>query len=296
MQAKELPTISTLKDLQGVARTLERETLHRYAHLAELMKYGHNTETAASFEALATRKLHFEAGEGDTAQSSGEFTGDADEPGAEIADTPYLMTPYQAFRLAVYNEEQAFDFFSRIASETEDVAIRDQAESLARNQLQYIAEFRLQRRRAFRAQTETAVGQVVRDRALKTPEDVYEIRRVVEVVILEVLEKECCHLKGKLPVGAASALRLLTQEIGAPDCRATMENMESATTDEIDPQATFLALRSILREIEAAFEVFMAVAETGPSEATVSAAQENEKKYIRQLALIRECLDDLVDA
>lgn len=292
MHVEARPTVTTLEDLQRVARKFERDTLRRYTRLAEQMRRGHNAETAMAFDTLVASARHFVA-PGDIRDRQNEDGIDHDvEPGAEIADTPYLMTPYQALRLAVYNEELAFDLFSKIAAETENPAVREQAESLARHQIQYIAELRLQRRRAFRSQAETAVGRVGHARTAKTPQDVYKIRHEVELAILSVLKQEFHGLEGRVPEKTAIALNRLIEEIGTPNDVV----WAPANEDESDTQGTFFALRSVLREVEAAFEVFMAIAEAGSSEAIINAAQETEQRYVRLLSLIRSCLDDLIDA
>lgn len=296
MHAEAPPTVSSLEDLQDVVWTVERDMLRRYADLAEKMRRGHNPEAAHAFEALAARVRHSDS-DGGVARRPREAQGAGIlAPNTRIADTPYLMTSYRALRLAVYDEEQTFALYSRIAAETENPAIRAQAESLARNQLHYIAERRLQRRRAFRSQAATAISRAVQDRIPKTPEDIYIIRHEIEATLRDVVDDEFRDLKGKVPEKTASILKRLAQDIGSPEEGKGSADLEAIHATDSDIHATFLALRQVLHEIEAAFEVMIKIVESNASEATVNAALETAQRFVRLLSLIRGGLDELLSA
>jgi rubrerythrin len=60
------------------------------------------------------------------------------------------VSAYRALAFAVRNEERAFAFYTYVAAEAVDVAVRALAEDLARDELDHASRLRRLRRRAFR--------------------------------------------------------------------------------------------------------------------------------------------------
>ncbi len=68
------------------------------------------------------------------------------------ARDPRYSTPYKALAFAVNNEENAFCFYTHVAAEADNEALRDCAEALAREELEHAELFRAERRRAYHAE------------------------------------------------------------------------------------------------------------------------------------------------
>src|SRR5437868_944502 len=74
-----------------------------------------------------------------------------EETAGELAGSA-LATPYRALSMAVRNEERAFALWTYIAAQAEDPAIRQAAETMAREELEHVSLLRRARRRAYHAQ------------------------------------------------------------------------------------------------------------------------------------------------
>jgi rubrerythrin len=120
---------------------------------------GH-ADLARVFEALAQEeRQHVENVEhlAQTSQSSGPAESIAEfmlPETFEIGDaaSAALLTPYKALGLAVRGEEQAFSFWTYVASEAGNAEVRAQAEAMARQELVHAAKLRHERRRAYHAE------------------------------------------------------------------------------------------------------------------------------------------------
>lgn len=164
----------TLAELMAAARAMEREAAVRYEALAEEMARHGNRELAALFAALGAEEREHEA------RMGRRVRGDArppaplrwrppeatDREAEEEAGGVWLMTPHRALCLAVENEERAFAFFSRIAAGIEDRPIRQMAEALAKEELEHVVRLRLERRRAWRAESRSVAAEADAVRSL----------------------------------------------------------------------------------------------------------------------------------
>ena len=150
----------------SIALCAEHEAVQRYARLAEAMHKHGNQEAASMFERMFEEEQEHERMIEEWAKLEGvELRTDI---GPVVWEDPQLPTdyddeaidpeyssPYRALAFAVHNEERAFRFYIYVAATASDEAVREHAETLAREELGHAALLRAMRRRAWRAERET---------------------------------------------------------------------------------------------------------------------------------------------
>jgi rubrerythrin len=155
--------VKTTTDLMSIALQAEREAIRRYAQLTRDMREGGNDSTAALFERMVTEErehesllLEWMAKESIVANSD---IGPIHWRDPHVSTTyndeardPHYSTPYKALAFAVNNEENAFRFYTHVAAESDNEAVRKYAEILAREELGHAALLRAERRLAFHAE------------------------------------------------------------------------------------------------------------------------------------------------
>lgn len=143
-----IEAITDTDQLMAIASGMEREAAERYEQLAARVP-----ELSTLFRRLAELERAHEAGIGRWARRDGlappqpaRFAWDLPET---FGDESIALTPYGALAIAVRNEERAFAFYTYLAAMAQDGALRRRAESLAREELDHVAQLRSLRRRAF---------------------------------------------------------------------------------------------------------------------------------------------------
>ena len=152
--------VKTTRDLMSIALQAEREAIRRYSQLAANMREAGNDSAAALFERMVGEEQEHER------LLLAWMTKESVEPNPDIgpirwrdpqvsttyndeARDPLYSTPYKALAFAVNNEENAFRFYTHVASEADDETVRQYAEILAREELGHAALLRAERRLAF---------------------------------------------------------------------------------------------------------------------------------------------------
>jgi len=149
----------TLPLLVGIASAIERESVARYAELAETMERRGEIEVADAFRRmLEEERGHVGAVERwatslgqhvpDPMQFSWRLPAELSTSWDEVARSARL-TPYRAFAIAVDNEQRAFALYSYLAANAEDPEVAAQAERLALEELRHAALMRRWRRDAW---------------------------------------------------------------------------------------------------------------------------------------------------
>lgn len=157
--------VQTAGDLMSIALCAEHEAIRRYARLAEAMHRHGNQEAASMFERMVEEEQEHERLIEEWAKLEGvELRADIgpvvwEDPQLPIdydsgAVDPEHSTPYRALAFAVHNEERAFRFYIYVAATADDEAVREYAETLAREELGHAALLRVMRRRAWRVERE----------------------------------------------------------------------------------------------------------------------------------------------
>ncbi len=159
-----LPTnIKTTSDLMSIALQAEREAIRRYSQLSADMRAAKNESTAALFERMVIEEQEHERLLLEWMAQEGIDENPETDPiiwrDPNISTTyndeardPYQSSPYRALAFAVHNEEIAFRFYTHVAAESENEAVRKYAEVLAREELGHAALLRAERRLAYHAE------------------------------------------------------------------------------------------------------------------------------------------------
>jgi len=165
MRDPEIQSVS-MPLLVGIASSIERESLKRYATLAETMGRRGEAATAAAFRVMLEEERHHVD---EVARWAADLGEQVPEPGSfdwqlpaelssswdEIAGSS-LLTPYRAFAIAVDNEKRAFALYSYLAARATDPRVRAQAERLGIEELRHAAVMRRWRREAWHRERRAA--------------------------------------------------------------------------------------------------------------------------------------------
>ena len=152
--------VKTTSDLMSIALQAEREAIRRYTELSAKMAGASNASAAALFDRMVLEEQEHERLLLEWMVQEG-IEENSDIPAIKWRDPnisttyddeardPYQSSPYRALAFAVHNEEIAFRFYTHVAAESENEAVRKYAEILAREELGHAALLRAERRRAF---------------------------------------------------------------------------------------------------------------------------------------------------
>lgn len=165
MRDPEIQSVS-MPLLVGIASAIERESLRRYATLAETMERRGEAATAAAFRVMLDEERHhvdevarWAVGLGEPVPEPGKFDwklpAELSSSWDEISGSA-LLTPYRAFAIAVDNEKRAFALYSYLAARATDPRVRAQAERLGIEELRHAAVMRRWRREAWHRERRAA--------------------------------------------------------------------------------------------------------------------------------------------
>ena len=166
--------VKSTSDLMSIALQAEREAIRRYTQLSTEMGDANNESAAALFKRMILEEVEHErlllewmAQEGiDENPEIGPISWrdpNISTTYNEEARDPYYSTPYRALAFAVHNEEIAFRFYTHVAAESENEAVRKYAEILAREELGHAALLRAERRLAFHAERDSNLTEPILD-------------------------------------------------------------------------------------------------------------------------------------
>ena len=153
--------VKTADEMVAVAHAMEREAAARYALLADCMRRVDQRDVADlldglaaeerghvdSVERLAQQRLHHAPGAAPLHAALPRTFAGEDE-----ATAAALLSAYRTLSIAVRQEERAFAFWTYVAAQSDDPALRGLAETFARQELIHAAKLRQARRRAFHAE------------------------------------------------------------------------------------------------------------------------------------------------
>lgn len=277
--------------LLALAQRLGRDGEDRYRTLAGKMVRLHNGDSARVFERLAAGQAE-RAGEIsrlarslsldlDTAPVA-DWQLEEDEAVSVLLDTDYLMTPYQAFQLAVLYEQQVFALFAALAANADQPDIKDRAEELAHEALAALALLRADRRLAYRGEPVPELSRAGLNKAPATVDQVATIVSKINAILGRAVADCLAGLGARLPDVTRDVLNRLQQDYPAEAVPAKAGG---------DPVA---ALKAVLREFETAVDLCLRISETGKTEAVVAAAHRAAEYYLGGLSVVRDQLDYLI--
>ncbi len=269
--------VRSLDELLAIAHTLEHEAAEHYAAFAVRAQQEELPELATLFERLAAEERHHEHFVEAWSQRQLGNVPDAaairwDLPetfdlanGTELASSR-MATAYRILAMAVQNEDRAFALWSYIAAHAEADAIRDAAESMARQELQHAWELRRARRQAYHAE---GLGKTRHAHA----KDLASLGRT-EFRLAQSLEQAA--------IGAEDAAAQELQRLARESRRSAAE---LSVADAAGPQTS--GDSDILTVAEQLAEDFLDISDHSADEAEIAQAQIMAERAVLRLAQLR---------
>jgi rubrerythrin len=271
---REPTTIRSMDELFALAHAMEIEAVQQYARIAQLMRQQGSDAVADVFEHIMSEERgHAEAvttwarsvsgtGPDETALRWPAPPTFEEDDLAEISSSR-LITPYRALCIAVRNEERAFAFWSYVAAHAVDRTIQDAAETMALQELDHVAAFRRERRRAYHAARSGGSGTAIHSGEETAVADL-ELRLADLLDHLARGSRDSAHREALLALGrdsrqiAALVAGLATprQAAASPGdaqapaerlCDIYLEAADAAQTPDDLAQYQVLAKRAIIR-------------------------------------------------
>lgn len=308
--------VKTTSDLMSMALQAEREAIRRYSELAVQMHEVENESAAALFERLVNEEQEHER----LLQEWMQVEGIDENPGIapvkwrdpnisttydEEARDPYQSSPYRALAFAVHNEEIAFRFYTHVAAESENEAVRKYAEVLAREELGHAALLRAERRRAYHAERDNHMVEPILDaRIVHDEDDLLSVAIHIDHYLLSMMENIVAHAS-QLEAPVMQAVQTLVsntqQEISSnenalsekaatsEDTGRMLEQLKSYNVN-LDEQADSLdsEIKRLWSCADRSFAFYDAIVETATDESIMLSAQKLTVSALDRIALIKQ--------
>ena len=298
------PPVVSLDALYTIVIALGHNMIDVYQHLSAEMKSCRNDRAMKAFEDLEVMEVAQNNAICELARKAGVDTESKIDAiwlkpqlrglGArEIADNPYLMTPYRALRLAVINKERVFEILSAVAASQSDNVIRQHAEALARAKLPEIAELRLRRRRAFRSEVKSAVQTANLGNLMIETDGLNKVIEIINTIICSTVSNILEAGDTKLSSKTEQVLQAILDSFQSPlEGKPKDQNRlgKSKVSTPVDG-SLFPALKALMRELESATNLYLELAERENTEQGVNTAQIMAEKCVFQLSNIRDALN-----
>ena len=209
--------------------------------------------------------------------------------GQELGDLdrdPRLLTPYRALGVAVHNEERAFGFYSYVAANTEDEAVRRQAEAFAREELGHAAWLRQERRRAYHAEGRGRRWRLGGDRP-SSPAAFLATAAALERALAERHAACAARLRaaGDPAAAAVAEVARLDGEEAARLERSVPPAAERAAV--VPPPADALTPVDCALDLEEAYEAYAAAADALVTEEALREAQALAQSAVARIGRLR---------
>jgi len=193
--------VKTTRDLMSIALQAEREAIRRYSELTIQMHEAENESAAALFKRMVIEEqeherllLEWMAQEG-IDENPDILPVKWRDPHIsttydEAARDPHQSSPYRALAFAVHNEEIAFRFYTHVAADSKNDAVRKYAEILAREELGHAALLRAERRRAYHAERNNKKVEPILDaRIIHNEDDLLTVAIHIDRYLLNAMSR-----------------------------------------------------------------------------------------------------------
>ncbi len=289
--------VTSVDELLAVAHAMELEAGRRYRELADHMRRQGEAQLASLFDFLAEiEDKHAQVIDAraqavigkpvDPARVRWELPENFDEEEARS----HLLTPYRALAIAVRNEERAFAFFSYLAANAEDDAVRRLAEDGAKDELDHAALLRRERRKAWRGQGRDAQAGP-RTEAVGSLAELLARAAAIE----HAAAAEHRALAATLTAGGDEPLaRLFAQaaddeQSAGDEAAARLGQAPESTPHPAGPAHT---VRDGLRILEDTFERFAHISERSTDETMLIESQKLAERALRRLTYVKGSIDN----
>ncbi len=291
LELQTSPSDVTAENLAQIAVSLERSAAATYCRLAQKMTRLHNPAAVEMFERLMEVGKEHEREVRHRIRTHGmpeprvdaDLSAEANSKAEDRAARDLVLTPWRALNLAVQKERDAFELFTSIAANSNDEEVRQQAENFASLKLEHLTLLRLERKRAYRTAERTRLEAIVgRD----LPRTMAEYTQSADRVLAALCDRYKTLSEDAENAGDAFSAGLLRDLAGEID---HIRDTPSHPDEEPIGSVTEI-LRAALRETEAAFDAFMAVAENATDEDMALAAQDMAAGCVKRLERLRDRL------
>jgi rubrerythrin len=286
-----------LPELMSLALAMEEEAVRRYTRLAADMEKVGELGLAATFLALIEEERDHVA---EITRWSGELTGAppaaASRPWTlppEIARSwneaaaSMRLTPYGALSIAVHNEERGFAFYSYIAANSDDGAVRTMAERLAGEELQHAAILRRERRRAYRRERQTRSLDLAFAIAVASLPDFIRQSRRMEAIAAVRHGRIAERLGTLMEPQAAEVIAQVAESERRQGASGGEKTPIAGVGDPLPDGATApVLLRAALAEAERLHDAYLDLADRTRDEQVLVAAQAAATRTMRNLGSI----------
>ncbi len=285
------PADMTIDSLAHIAVAMERAAAATYCRLAEGMERLHNPTAVKVFEHLVDVEREHEREITAWAVNLGislpaisdDDVGNKAKTTEPNAARNLTLTPWQALNMAVASEKSAFEFFSMIAASARVDDVRRQAEHFASKKLEHIALLRLERKGAYRTDERARLEAIV---GTEIPVTLGAFETSAER-LMNGLADRYFELADEAKTSGDDVSVSLLQQLAVSIASSAKSPMLSGGKTNTDITET---LRAALRETEAAFDAFIAVAERATDEDVVGAAQRRAGDCVALLERLRDRL------
>ena len=310
--------VKTTSDLMSIALQAEREAIRRYSQLSVETRAAGNESAAALFDRMVIEEQEHERLllEWMARESIAEnpAIGPISWSDPQVATTydddarnPHRSTPYKALAFAVHNEEIAFRFYTHVAADSDNEAVRKTAEILAREELGHAALLRAERRRAYHAERNTGLTEPVLDpRAIHNEADLLTVAIHIDRCLADTMSM----ITADSPQLAALAreaqrqisdnentldsLALNNRDLPGKEISMKLEQLESYNAQmEGKPDSLDANLQRLSFYCDRSFAFYDAIVESTADESIMLAAQKLTSSALDRIGVLQQALGNI---
>ncbi len=271
-------SVNSAAEVRALSESLARQASELYAGLAQRMEELGNPRAAAAFERIGAIATSHHSPSGSASAGGASLVFNHEDLGSSR-----LITPYDAFSLAVRNSERAFVYWVHVSAHAEDPEVRVEAERAARVEMDHVRELRAGRRHAFhdgqhtRSSTETLRA--------ATPADTRQELANREAALADLHGRIADRLDDMRDPWARVLAEIASEEAANA---ANYGPMAETASREPLPGDSSRMLSLAVERLEAAVEFYLKTAGEARDEAVVSAAQILASRGVQRLVRLRE--------
>jgi rubrerythrin len=313
--------VKTTSDLMSIALQAEREAIRRYSQLSVETRAAGNDSAAALFDRMVIEEqeherllLEWMAREsiaenpaiGPISWSDPQVSTTYDDD----ARNPHHSTPYKALAFAVHNEEIAFRFYTHVAADSDNEAVRKYAEILAREELGHAALLRAERRRAYHAERNTGLLEPVLDpRAIHNEADLLAVAIHIDRCLADTMSMITADSPQLLALArearqqisnnenALGSLALNNRDLPGQDISIKLEQLESYNAQmEGKPDSLDANLQRLSFYCDRSFAFYDAIVESAADESIMLAAQKLTSSALDRIGVLQQALRNIPDS
>ena len=310
--------VKTASDLMSIALQAEREAIRRYSQLATKMHEARNEAAAALFERMVIEEQEHERlllewmAQEDIGENSeiGPISWRDPQVSTSYDDEardPYYSTPYRALAFAVHNEEIAFRFYTHVAADSENSAVRKYAEILAREELGHAALLRAERRHAYHAEREAGMTEPRLDpRAIHNETDLLTAAVQIDRYLADEINKIATNYPDLDSLSNMTRQQISTNErtlknralnddaSPGEDISRNLEQIAAYNTQmEKNTNSEETRIQRLCACCDRSFAFYDAVVETASDETIMLTAQELTSSALDRIGILKQAFGDL---